>query len=96
MLSAYELRKRVQPVVDALQNVTGQLEEYDRSVYRCHIIGTLVDKVAQSFVCGDGLTGLFVDLGDRAARSERGRIDEYASPAPTAQVQVVGWATHVR
>ena len=30
MLSAYELRKRVQPVVDALQNVTGQLEEYDR------------------------------------------------------------------
>ena len=56
----------------------------------------LVDEVAQGFVRGSGLTGLFVDLGDRAARPERSGIDEYASPAATAQVQAAGRATHVR
>ncbi|KAH9924083.1 glycosyltransferase family 24 protein [Fomitopsis serialis] len=33
ILSAYELRKRVQPVIDALQNVTESLQEYDRASY---------------------------------------------------------------
>ena len=33
VLSAYELRKRVQPVVDALQSVTEQPEDHDRWAY---------------------------------------------------------------